>query len=138
MNEPSRSCRKNPLQPTLPSPLVSNNLPEPPVLEDLAPSTRNASYTRDPSLPSTDKPSSYVHISVDNFTGLAQEYSNSRVGNRWIRLSTNRGDITSQLSPVHLRHMTYHFPPLSKVVSHLQRAWTKSGEFSLRSFLFMS
>ena len=68
----------NPLHPTLISALVSGNLTEPPVSEAHTPlALKHAPSARDPSLPSTGKPLSYVDIFVDDFIGLAQEYSNS-------------------------------------------------------------
>ena len=69
---------EDPLHSTLPSALISDNVTEPPVTEANTTSTINAPNARDPSLPSTGKPLSYVGIFVDNFIRLAQEYSNSR------------------------------------------------------------
>ena len=57
---------------------MSDNLTEPPVLKARTLSALNAPNTRDPLLSSDIKPSSFVDSFVDNFTGLAHEYSNSR------------------------------------------------------------
>ena len=61
----SNNCNTSSDMPVLPKPV---NLP----------SAVDLPIDRDPSLPSSGRPLSYVDIFVDDFIGLAQEYSNSR------------------------------------------------------------